>query len=366
MRYKERFVLSYFSILAMCIPSFVIAQDKPELRLGGALRFHYNYSDWKPDNRKRGGDFGFDVFRLNVDAAYKKLILSTEYRFYPSSSGGGMLKYGWIGYQFNAEHQLQVGLTPVSFGVQPYTANSYFFNINYCLGMEDDSDMGIKYIYRKGNWEMSLTFLKNADVLDFSEKSETSLDRYVYDLAGRNNEVNQGDVQLVYHRGDRWTKQLGVSAMLGGLYNLDTERMGIHSAFAVHYVMNYKRWNFKAQYTSYQMNPKNKPGDDRRKVSMAAYGSSYDIAAKADTYIASLAYIFPVQKGFLDEIRVYNDFSMIHKRENGFHDSYQNVTGYLLSMGPVYTYVDYALGKNHAWLGNDWNNAFAEGVLGNK
>ena len=59
---------------------------------------NYNYSDWKPENRKRGGEFDFDVFRLNVNASYKKFDLAADYRFYPASSGGGMLREGWIGY----------------------------------------------------------------------------------------------------------------------------------------------------------------------------------------------------------------------------------------------------------------------------
>lgn len=69
-------------------------KEKPVLKIGGALRFNYNYSDWKAGCRKRGGDFGFDVFRLNVDASYHKFQLSADYRFYPSSSGGGMLRQG--------------------------------------------------------------------------------------------------------------------------------------------------------------------------------------------------------------------------------------------------------------------------------
>ena len=41
-------------------------KEKPAFKIGGALRFNYNYSDWKSGCRKRGGDFGFDVFRLKM------------------------------------------------------------------------------------------------------------------------------------------------------------------------------------------------------------------------------------------------------------------------------------------------------------
>lgn len=359
MRDKARFLFSF--LFVWCITFFTFAQEKPALKIGGALRFNYNYSDWKPANKARGGDLGFDMFRFNVDGSYKNILFSAEYRFYAASSGGGMLKSGWIGYRFDDSQQLQLGLTSVPFGIMPYTANSYFFNINYYLGLEDDADMGLKYLYRKGHWDFALAFFKNSDLLSFSETSEISPDRYAYDVSGRNKEVNRGNAQLVYHWGNQWKQQLGTSAMLGGVYNLDTERTGLYAALALHYVIDYGNWNFRAQYTTYKMEPKNKEGESRAQVSMSAYGSPYMVAAKADTYIAALAYTIPIHKGVFDAVRLYNDFSVMKKKEKDFHDSFQNILGCMVSMGPVYTYIDCAMGKNQAWLGGDWTNAFAEG-----
>jgi hypothetical protein len=37
------------------------AQDKPELEIGGAVRFNYNLSSWKEGQKKRGGDFDICV-----------------------------------------------------------------------------------------------------------------------------------------------------------------------------------------------------------------------------------------------------------------------------------------------------------------
>ena len=144
MRYKESLLLPFLLAINIILP--VTAQEKPRLKIGGALRFNYNYSDWKPESRNRGGEFDFDVLRLNVNASYKKIDLAVDYRFYPSSSGGGMLREGWIGYRFNDSHRLQIGLTTVPFGVLPYTGNNYFFNLNYYAGLEDDADMGIRMI----------------------------------------------------------------------------------------------------------------------------------------------------------------------------------------------------------------------------
>ena len=97
-----------------------------------------------------------------------------------------------------------------------------------------------------------------------------------------------------------------------------------------------------------------------QQITVAACGSTYQVSARADIYSMCLAYHIPFGKGFLDEIWLYNDFSLLHKRVGSYSDSFQNVTGCSLVMGPVFVYVDYAHGHNHAWIGKDWNNAFAQ------
>ena len=336
--------------------------EKPVLKIGGALRFNYNYSDWKPSNRKRGGDFGYDVFRLNVDASFRKFLLSTDYRFYPSSSGGGMLKHGWLGYQFNKNHLLQVGLVTVPFGILPYTANSYFFNIQYYVGLEDDADMGLKYIFRNRQWEVQAAFFKNSGLTDFGESSKLTADRYSYDIADGHKEENQGNIQAVYRWGNKWQHQIGASALAGGVYNLTTRSMGYRWATALHYVLNYQRWNLKVQYGTYDIHLADESEESRNQVTMAAFGATYKVASKADVCSAALAYHIPIRKRFMDEICLYNDFSLLRKRIEGYSNSFQNVTGCSLAMGPVFVYIDYAIGHNHAWIGSDWDGAFAQGL----
>lgn len=361
MRIKEKLLFPFLFAFACSNVSMVNAQDKPTLKLGGALRFNYNYSDWKPENRIKGGDFGFDMFRINADAAYKRLSLHAEYRFYPKSSGGGMLKSGWVGYRPSEHHQWQLGLTDVPFGLLPYTSNSYFFNINYYLGLEDDADMGLKYTYNDQRWRVDLAFFKNSDLLSFSENAPTDDSRYGYDVAGRNKETNQVNARVAYRFGNDWKSEIGASGMLGQLYNIDTDKNGSRNAFALHYMADYKHFNLKLQYSTYRFHPQNAEGEARNVVALTAYGAPYQVAAKADTYSAALAYTLPVNKGIIDEIKFYNDFSWMNKHDADFADSYQNVTGMMITMGGLYTYVDYIVGNNHAWIGDNWNNAFAAG-----
>lgn len=347
-------------ILLLFTTLSIYAQDKPEVSLGGALRFNYNYSDWIQESKNTAGQFGFDVFRLNANGGYKNIIFDAEYRFYSKSSGGSMLKHGWVGYQFDDKHQLQLGLNTIPFGLMPYNSNSYFFSINYYLGMEDDADMGIKYSYADDKWSLAAAFYKNSDILSFHSSEGLSSSRYSYDIVGRNKEMNQGNMRIARRwRNEYLNAELGASAQVGGIYNIDTEKMGARTAFAFHYLMDIGRWNLKAQFTTYNMLPKN---EDEQKdiIEMGAYGSPYNIVAKGDTYTVGIAYSIPINKGILDEIKIYNDFGMMDKRVAETTNSYQNVTGAMLTMGPIYTYLDYAMGRNHAWLGDEWTEAFAK------
>lgn len=359
MKYKRLF-------LGICLTLLMVisqAQERvlPKFKLGGALRFNYNFCDWKPGHRDRGGDFGFDVLYFKLSGSYRNIILSADYRFYSKDFGGPMLKYGWIGYQFNDKSQMQLGLTGVPFGIQPIASHNFFLQIAYYIGLEDDSDMGIKYLYQGDTWDFTFAFFKNADELLFGSDNETSDDRYGYDVAGRNKEINQINGQAFYKFGESTRQRLGGSAEFGQLYNLDTRKNGTHYAFALHYELTTKRVSLKAQLTTYAMNPKNGEGDDDELISMTAYGAPYLVAAKANVYMLGAGYTIPVNRKFLKKIQVYNDFGWLDKQNNDYKDSFQNVTGCMLDGGPVCIYVDYALGKNHGWLGPDFNGFGAGG-----
>ncbi len=355
-------------IALLLFPSLVFSQDTPEVKVGGALRFNYNLSSWKEAQKDRGGDLGYDVFRLNVKAKYKGIKLNTEYRLYSSDFGGGMLKQGWFGYDFNAQSNLQVGLTQVPFGITTYNSFSWFFSINYYVGLEDDHDMGIKYSYTGDKWNYAIAFFKNAEELRFGNTSDVSPNRYAYDVSSsgdntfRNKEVNQFSAQLIRKFvGDDSGHHIGLSALYGGLYNLDTENMGSRYALAAHYEWKAKRFHLKAQVAHYNFNPKNPDSQSNKLVAMAAYGAPYFVASKATNYTLGLAYSIPVEWKVITGLQFYNDFGVMDKREKEFTDTYMNTFGLLVTAGSVYTYIDWAQGKNQPWLGNEWSQGLGSG-----
>lgn len=339
-------------------------KERPEFKLGGALRFNYNYSDWNQAHRDQWGEFGYDVFMLHPTASYQGFLLDVDFRFYSTAFGGFMLKYGWIGYRFSKQDHIEVGLTKVPFGIHPASGNNFFFQISYYVGLEDDSDMGIKYVHEDEKWEYAAAFFKNADELLFGAHDETSDDRYGYDVAGRNKEINQWNAQVIYKFGTTAKQKAGISGQFGQLYNLDTRKKGTRFAFALHYVIDWKNWNLKAQFSTYAQHPKNASGEDRDLVTMTAYGAPYLVAAKANVYTLSFSHNFPLKSRWLQNILVYHDFGLLQKWNRHFKNSVQNVSGLMMTMGPVFTYIDYAMGKHHAWVGPDWN-AFGPGLESN-
>ncbi|PWJ42463.1 hypothetical protein [Sediminitomix flava] len=365
-------------LLVIASTSWLKAQDKdvPEFHFGGALRFNYNYSSWKDGHKKRGGDFGYDVLSLRPQASYKGIGVNADVRLYTDGFGGIILKQGWFDYDFTAQDQIQLGLTQVPFGITHYNSNSFFFSLNYYIGLEDDHDMGIKYQHKDDKWSYAIAFFKNAEELTFGSNSDASNSRYSYDVGSidengdgelqyRNKEVNQLNIHL-----NRQIKEgelihnMGVSGEFGGLYNLDTEGMGSHFATAIHYETSYRKWKLKTQVSYYKNSPNTPEGERTDVVAMTAFGAPYLVAAEATTYTVGLSFTQAVDWGPISCLMFYNDFGYMDKAEDSFYDSYQNVTGCLVFAGPIYTYIDAALGKNQPWLGPDYNTALAYGSEG--
>ncbi|RXG13326.1 hypothetical protein DSM03_104100 [Leeuwenhoekiella aestuarii] len=355
-RVKELLVLLLISAAALGQE-----KEKPVLKLGGALRFNYVYSSWKEEQKTKGGEFGYDMFRINAKASYKNVFLNAEYRLYSEAFGGGFLKQGWIGYKFNEKDELHVGLVYVPFGIKQYNSHNWFFNITYYVGLEDDHDMGLKYVHTGDKWDYALAFLKNAEELNFGGGVENSSNRYSYDIVGRNKETNQFNGKVVRKWGEDLKHRIGFSWQFGSLYNIDTNKNGSHYALTLHYEMNWKSWNLKTEAITVSHAPENAPGESNEIIKMGAYGTPYEVAARFDMYTAAVSKKISVNWGPISQIEVYNDFGYMQKKEKEFTDSFQNVTGLLVTAGQVYTYIDYAAGYNHSWLGGNFVDDFSTG-----
>lgn len=329
--------------------------------IGGAVRFNYFTKSWEgqQDNRNKWGDMAFDLFRINVTGEMDGIVLNAEYRFYTDDFGGAMPHSAWAGYNFDESNQIQFGLHQVPFGNQTYNSDNWFFNITYYLGLEDDYDLGIKYVHSGKKLGYVLAFYKN------SELSPSDFGRYSYDFVGDYEETNQLNGKLMYFLGG--TTRLGLSAQIGQIYNRFTESLGSHQAYAFHMRGDYDQFGVKLQAISLDASiPQDNAlgggeaaGEDI--ITMGAYGAPYNVAYSGQIYTASLNFQLPVDWGPVSKLVFYNNYSYYDKANESYADSQMNVLGVMVRAGSVYTYIDLASGRNQPWLGPDYENALAEG-----
>ena len=351
------------------------SESESELHVGGAFRLNFFIKSWEGEegNRDKFGDSNFDVFRINVDASSKDLDLALEYRFY---AGYNMLRYGYFGHTFDSGTELQVGVSRNPFGLLPYASHNWFFNLTYYLGMEDDSDAGVKVVVPAGRWNFQAAFYKQSEG-SFTGESIASA-RYSYDVvhtdadelgyAGltgprTNEEVNQlnGRVAYTFLHGGLGSSEIGLSGQYGGLYNSVTRRTGNHWAMAGHWNGNYGRFNLMMQAIGFELSPENPEGEDNSFVVMGAYDAPYRVVSKGSLFLANIAYTISLEKSVIDAITFYNNYSYLLKSISGFNDSQQNVLGFSVAAGQTFSYLDFAAGKNHPWLGPNYGSALADG-----
>lgn len=322
-------------------------KTEDKLTWKGALRFTYFLNDYDREAESRYGDSGLDLFRIGVDGQHQNFLVSAEYRWYPYME---TLHHGWIGYQLPEGDQVQLGVSQVPFGILPYASHNFWFGIPYYIGLSDDYDLGIQYVRERGPWNLNLAFYKNEEL-----GSATNLDRYSFDVvqvgAEQNRETNQANARLTYtlNRDTSSVHELGLSGQWGQLFNSTTGNTGDHWAVAGHLDSRIGRWNFQLELAHYEYNPKNPPGLTDQTVRLGAFSGSYDISSKGSVAVANAAYNMPVPWEFLDQILLYNDFSILFK-DFGFEESQLNTTGAAIGVGPLFIYLDLIHARNMVYF----------------
>lgn len=360
----KKVLFTIFAVGGLLTHGAVQAQEAQEdyVKFGGAVRYNIHDASWNDD--KSDPQFTWDTWRLNVDARTAGVDLSFEYRFYPDG-GYHMLHHGWLGYGFNDDLYMKLGVSQVPFGITSFASHSWWFQVPYYVGLEDDYDMGLKFDYT-GIEDLELNFAYFHSMEPAGTGSSGLLDsRYSYDIVGTADgaplkEGPQFNVRAAYNLSEDW--EVGLSGQIGSnLYGQNYEESESTSAFAAHVVGNFgDGFNFKGEFISYDYGGVSSNGDEADYLQMGAYAATYNVASKANIWVAGLAYSIPVEWGPISNIQPYVDYSVITKDAEGFENSEHLVPGMLITAGSIYTYVDYAMGKNNAWLGS-WTNGLAAG-----
>ncbi|MFC4873552.1 hypothetical protein [Negadavirga shengliensis] len=368
---KEKSTLEFVNV-----PVGELENDTTWVRVGGAFRLNAIYAYFEGQTFPLGtalrNEWTWDTWRVNVDAYSQGLQFSFEYRFYPTFNAN-FIKYGWIGYRFNEQTNLQLGITQVPFGLLTYASHSWWFQLPYYLGLEDDHQMGFNLTHELDHWRFNLAYFLLSEPRGTSESGfgAFSTARYSYDVVPvpGNNNLERHQINLRIAR--KWEdSELGASYQQHEVYNLITRHRGHQRAMAVHYQTNWRKWNLKAETIYYRY--KDVRNDDNVRlnvVQMGAYGfGTYDVAMEGVLYVLGLAYNIPVNWGPVSHIQLYNDYTLMQKLDRldlpddrrHYRKSQQNVFGALVTAGHIYSYFDVAMGYNHPWI----TDAFGGNALG--
>ena len=356
-------ILGLVSVLSL------FAEDKDEdyVKIGGALRFNIYQKGWVEN--KTQPEMTIDTWRLNVTARKKGVDLNFEYRFYPTF-GTHFMKQGWIGYGLRDDLYMKLGVQQVPFGITSYASHSWWFQAPYYVGLEDDYDMGIKFDYSGfENLDLTVAYYRQAEPEGPIAGGDVTwgqagAGRYSYDItptAGKSiRELNQFNLRAAYHLGDHL--ELGLSGQTGSNYNSVADEMSLSTAFAAHVVADVAGFNFKGEFVNYNYQAVDDNGNDLDIVSMGAYGSSYDVATNANMYVAGLAYTIPVKFGPISSVQAYVDYTYVDKLNDSFVDTQHLIPGMMITAGNIYTYIDYAMGKNQPWLTESFGTGMGQGA----
>lgn len=366
--YKKAYLFSFFSLFITF--SSLKAQDTERsdyLKIGSALRFNTAIENYERSNKDLDAYFKMDTWLLSADANVKGFDLSMQYRFYPESKTH-FLHHGYIGYTIDSKWYAKLGVFQKPFGIGDFASHSWWFQIPYYVGLEDTYNTGLGISYNHEKLAFDAAYFRQAaprgTISSNSEDNSVGNGRYSYavvpttgyaegELLDANiRELDQFNMRIRYHV----LKELevGFSTQLGSIYNRELDKRKWGLTWAAHTVVNYGRWNFKGEVIGYNYNAQADNGKKLDILQMAAYGSAYDVAARGMIYVAGLSYKIPVNRKFITSIETYVDYSVVDKNKKEYQSTHHLVPGILITSGPIYTYIDYAWGKNNPSLTSDY------------
>ncbi len=332
-----------------------------DLTIGGAIRANYAIGDY-PGNGGASrawedeGNFALDTFRVNLDYLSGPWVGKLEYRWY---NGYNFLHTGWVGYNFEDDSQVQVGVNRVPFGPGPYgVSQSWLFDQHYYLGLSDDMDLGVKYSRIVDNWAFDFAYYAASEGT-FTGRSKDSA-RYSYDVVDETGdgyeERNQFNVRGIYTLPDAAIDTaLGFSLQYGELRSEGPQDDGDHHAASVHMVNKWGNFTLASQltYFKFDVDAAQPLGTDEL-VQMGAYDFPSTAAAEGWIPAISLSY-FHKTPGipWLNYVIPYAEYSSVVKEESGFNDSDLFILGAAWGHGGWYIYTDMAWSNGNEFVGGD-------------
>lgn len=311
--------------------------------------------------------FNFDTAILSAKYSSDSWIGAAKYRFYGRAypyrytdkvGDIAFAESAWIGYRFNPEQQVQVGLNQIPFGLQPYFGSTFFETLGNVVGLEDIEQIGAKYIQQHGDWNLQAGYyLRPAWQGKGTSNGRTyssvvsSADSYVAD-GSDNRERNTLVLRVAraVQLGD-WASEVGVSGLTSTLKNNDTHNDGRRNALAVHYRGKNGPWGAQLQAARQQMSPRN-PGTDEL-ITLGGYDGTFNVASRGNLYVADLSYDVDGKYLFdqVSGVKLYANYSAFDKSASAYKTSQRMILGSSFSLSKLWIATEWLFGKNDPYIG---------------
>ncbi len=170
-----------------------------------------------------------------------------------------------------------------------------------------------------------------------------------------NGEVNQGNLRVAYDilPVEDMVLNVGYQANIGGIWNRTTSKTGSRYAVALHADWRYRDWNLQLQGVKYHYNPVNPAEVDESTVQFGAFMAPFMVAVDAGVVSFNVAKKININCAIIDNITLYNDFSIVMPTGEDTQNSIQNVTGCLVVKKGLYLYIDWITGQNMWFAGGE-------------
>lgn len=350
-----------------------------KLAVGGAVAANYQVRGNDVPNQRDGGNLNFNYFAVNFSGQYGKLTYAAEQRFSEVNFGdSSYLHYGWGAYDFNDHHQAKVGYFQRPFGNIPIGYQSFWGNLGFYTGFNDNQAGGAGYRYTNGPWQVDVDFFKNATLNQPSTYGANPVDGY--------DQVNGGNGRLGYTFNKGGDKSVNVSlSARGGELEVGTSAndQGVTSDYGNHWAVaaatraTLNNWTLSGQATTYQYNvPDGRTAGNGNSlptdsVTLQNYGFRYQVPAEGTLYTADIGRSFTVDRwtfnsfnvyaeyGYLDADGRYNDSvpsSSTYDPNSTNGDTQLATVGAYANAGPFYVWADMIMGRNAAMAFTGPNN----------
>ncbi|MFK0344269.1 hypothetical protein ACIQT6_11420 [Pseudomonas asiatica] len=345
------------------------------LDLGGAIRARVDY-DPDEDIKK----FNFDTIALSAQYNSSSFIGAARYWFYGKAwpyqytdkiGDISFAEFAWLGYKFNEQSQIQIGLNQIPFGLQPYFGSTFIESLGYLIGLEDVSMIGAKYIQKSDDWDFQLGYyLRPAwQGKGTSDGGATYSNVIAKSDSYVENGTNNREKNTVVGRLTKsitlggWQTELGASGYSGSLKNNDTNGSGRRNAISLHAAGKKGKWGVQLLAARQVISPSNPNNDEM--ITFGGYDTTFNVASRGNLYVGDLSYDIEGSYiyGLINNVKIYTNYSKFDKDKSSFRDSQRAVLGLAYYIGDHLLITnEWLFGKNDPYVGaSDYLQSLGKG-----